>query len=67
MALTRIETAFCVLHYAQTKSNRTVQYAFLTEFSKKATNSNANLDLAKKFKEKPVCVGQTDLKTSISG
>ena len=36
MPFTGREKAFCVLEYARSQSNKTVQYAFVMEFSKQS-------------------------------
>ena len=47
MQFTGKEKAFCVLEYAQSQSNKTVQHSFEREFSKQSPT-----DVAQKFKDK---------------
>ena len=49
MLFTGKENAFCVLEYARSQSNKTVQHVFMREFLKNVANSNADLDMAQKI------------------
>ena len=52
MVFTSREKAFCVLEYARTNSNKTVQRAFVREFSKKSPTAMQIWTWQKKFKDK---------------
>ena len=45
------EKAFCVLEYARSQSNKTVQYAFVREFSKQSPTAMLISTRHKNFKE----------------
>ena len=51
MPFTGREKAFCVLEFARTQSNKTVQRAFVREFSKKSPTGMQIWRWHKKFKE----------------
>ena len=51
MPLTGREKAFCVLKYARPQSNKTVQHAFVVEFSKPLPTAMQICTWHKKFKE----------------
>ena len=51
MVFSSIEKAFCVLEYAQTNLNKTVQHAFMKEFSKKSLTTMQIWTRQKKFKD----------------
>lgn len=51
MTFTRNEKAFCVLEYARTQSNKSVQRAFLRKFNKNAPTGKQIWTWHKKFKE----------------
>ena len=51
MVFTSREKAFCVLEYAQTNSNKTVQRAFVRKFSKKSPTAKQIWSWKKKFED----------------
>ena len=51
MPFTGREKAFCVLEYARSQSNKTVQYAFVREFSKRSPTAMQIWTWRKTFKE----------------
>ena len=51
MSFTRREKAFCVLEYARSQSNKTLQHAFVREFSKQPPTAMQIWTWPKKFKE----------------
>jgi len=62
MAFTSIGKAFCVLEYARTQSNKTVQRAFERVFHKKITSCSNNLEMGRKSsKRKVVWLEKIDL------
>ena len=52
MPFTGRENVLCVLEYAQSQLNKTVQHAFVREFSNQSTTALHILTWHKKFKEK---------------
>ena len=54
MPFTRREKVFCVLEYARSQLNKTVQHAFMIEFSKQPPSAMQILTWHKKYKEE-VC------------
>ena len=62
MPFTVREKAFCVLEYVRSQSNKTVQHAFVTEFSKQSPTAMQIWTLHKKnSKRKVVCAREKDL------
>ena len=51
MHFTKRERAFCVLEYARSQSNKTVQHAFVREFSKQSPTAMQIWPWHKQFKE----------------
>ena len=51
MPFTGREKAFCVLQYARSQSHKTVQHAFVREFSKQSPTAMQIWTWQKKFKE----------------
>ena len=51
MVFTSREKAFCVLEYARTNSNKTVQRAFVRKFSKKSPTAKQIWSWKKKFED----------------
>ena len=51
MPFTGMEKVFCVLEYARSHSNKTVQHAFVRNFSKQSPTAMQILTWHKKFKE----------------
>ena len=49
------------VEYAQTKSNKTVQRAFVRKFSKKSPTAKQILSWKKKFEDEDCCAEQKDL------
>ena len=61
MPFTDREKAFCVLEYARSQSNKTVQHAFAREFSKQLSTAMQIWTLHKKLKEERVSAGEKNL------
>ena len=58
MSFTGRERALCVLEYARSQSNKTVQHAFVREFSKQSPTAMQIWTWHKKFKEEGCLYGR---------
>ena len=58
MTFTGSEKVFCVLEYTRSQSNKTVQHAFVREFSKQSPTAMQTWYGTKHSKRKVVCAGE---------
>ena len=64
MPLTGREKVFCVLEYARSQSNKTVQHASCKGVLKTVANSNADLEMAQKIQRGRFVVPEKRIWTS---
>ena len=61
MPFNRREKTLCVLEYARSQSNKTVQHAYVRKLSKQSPTAMQIWTWGKTFKTNAVCAGEKDL------